>query len=171
MREDLPEHNSARGESSKVSYRSTDENVATVDANGYVTAIGEGEAEIVVIYGPQTGGVSISVPVIVDESIFRISPRIVDFGAQAIGTRSARRITITNRSARTVKIQTINAGGDFSETNTCVSAPAMTPGASCEVTTTFQPSVTGLRIGAIGIETDVHLIPVMLKLTGTGRKP
>jgi hypothetical protein len=69
-----------------------------------------------------------------------------------------------------VKIQTINAGGDFSETNTCVSAPAMAPGASCEVTATFQPTVTGPRIGAIGIKTDVPLVPVMLKLTGTGRK-
>jgi hypothetical protein len=47
----------------------------------------------------------------------------------------------------------------------------MAPSASCEVTATFQPSVTGLRIGAIGIDTDVHLIPVVLKLTGTGSKP
>jgi hypothetical protein len=46
----------------------------------------------------------------------------------------------------------------------------MAPGASCEVTAAFQPTVTGPRIGAIGIETDVHLIPVMLHLTGTGRK-
>jgi hypothetical protein len=69
-----------------------------------------------------------------------------------------------------VKIQAIHAGGDFSETNTCTSAGSMAPGASCEVTAAFQPTVTGPRIGASGIETDVHLIPVMLHLTGTGRK-
>jgi hypothetical protein len=69
-----------------------------------------------------------------------------------------------------VNIQAIHTGGDFSETNTCLSAAAMAPGASCEVTATFQPSVTGTRIGAIGIATDVHLIPVVLKLTGTGSK-
>ena len=110
-------------------------------------------------------------PVTVDESIFTISTRNIDFGSQAIGTRAARRITITNHSARTVKIEAIHAGGDFSETNTCVSAAAMAPGASCEVTALFQPSVAGIRIGAIGIDTDVHLIPVMLKLTGTGSNP
>jgi hypothetical protein len=31
--------------------------------------------------------------------------------------------------------------------------------------------VTGIRIGAIGIETDIHLIPVMVKLTGAGVTP
>jgi len=158
-------------DSSKVSYRSTDENVASVDAHGFVTAIGEGEAEIIATYGPQPGGLSLSMPVTVDESIFTISTRNVDFGSQAIGTRSARRITITNHSARTVKIQAIHTGGDFSETNSCVSVAAMAPGASCEVTATFQPSVAGIRIGAIGIDTDVHLIPVTLTLTGTGSKP
>jgi hypothetical protein len=158
-------------DSSKVSYRSTDENVASVDAHGYVTAIGEGEAEIIATYGPQPGGLSLSIPVAVDESIFTISTRNLDFGSLAIGTRSARRITITNHSVRTVKIKAIHTGGDFSETNTCVSAAGMAPSASCEVTATFQPSVTGIRIGAIGIDTDVHLIPVVLNLTGTGSKP
>jgi Bacterial Ig-like domain (group 2) len=43
-------------DSSKVSYRSTDENVASVDAHGFVTAIGEGEAGIIATYGPQPGG-------------------------------------------------------------------------------------------------------------------
>jgi hypothetical protein len=105
------------------------------------------------------------------QSIFTISTRNLDFGSQAIGTRSARRITITNHSVRTVKIKAIHTGGDFSETNTCLSAGPMAPGASCEVTATFQPSATGIRIGAIGIDSDVHLIPVVLNLTGTGSKP
>jgi hypothetical protein len=70
-----------------------------------------------------------------------------------------------------VKVQAIHAGGKFSETNICASAAPMPPGASCEVIATFQPTATGIRIGAMGIDTDVHLVPVILKLTGTGSKP
>lgn len=39
-------------ESSKVTYTTSDPKVATVDANGIVTAVGPGTAEIVAAYGP-----------------------------------------------------------------------------------------------------------------------
>ena len=50
-------------ESSKVAYTSSQPGVATVDSNGIVTAIAEGEADITATYGPKGAGIALTIPV------------------------------------------------------------------------------------------------------------
>jgi hypothetical protein len=76
-------------ESSNVVYASSDPSVATVDANGIVTAVADGDAGVTATYGPPAAGVSVRVSVGVEPPVLTVLPRALAFGNQAIGTASS----------------------------------------------------------------------------------
>jgi hypothetical protein len=90
-----------------------------------------------------------------------VSPGIVRFGNQLVGTPSAPQVvtlsntgsaalTISNIVASTTLSSTLSmVGGDFSQTNNCASSVA--PGSSCTINVTFTPRATGTRTGTLTI--------------------
>ncbi|HET7100285.1 MAG TPA: choice-of-anchor D domain-containing protein, partial [Terriglobia bacterium] len=66
-------------------------------------------------------------------------------------------------------ISSIQAGGDYSETNDCGSV--VNPGVSCTIAVTFSPSSLGTSVGTVTL-TDTGLgSPQTITLTGTGATP
>ena len=155
-------------ESSHVRYRSSDPAVATVDVNGYVTTIAEGETEIVATYGPPAAGISATIPVSVPPSLLVASPRALDFSSQLVTASSTRRMTLTNQSSGALRITDVSITGDYTQTNTCVASSPLAAGASCSISVTFGPTAGGARVGAVVVATDFHIVPLKFGLTGTG---
>jgi hypothetical protein len=157
--------------SSKVTYRSANPEVATVDALGMVTAVAEGETQIVATYGPAARGRSLRVPVSVPAPRFVLVPKALDFRNRPVGSSSNERMTLTNSSEREIRIVSIESRGDFSAASNCMNALPLAPGASCDITVTFKPTGVGLREGTLRVDSDFHIFPVPFKLAGTGTRP
>jgi hypothetical protein len=62
----------------------------------------------------------------------------------------------------------MNTVGDFSETDNCSSASAIDVGATCTVNVTFTPVASASRSGALSIQDDLDIVPVVIPLSGTG---
>jgi FG-GAP-like repeat/Abnormal spindle-like microcephaly-assoc'd, ASPM-SPD-2-Hydin/FG-GAP repeat len=94
-------------------------------------------------------------------------PTNLTFPSRPVQTTSpAQTITLANYGSATLTVIDIAASGDFAETNTCGGLVAA--GASCTVSVTFTPTVTGTRTGSIMITDDATDSPQVLPLTGTG---
>jgi hypothetical protein len=155
-------------ESSSVTYQSSDPGVATVDANGGVTAVANGRADITATYGAPAAGVTARIAVSVPASLLALSPNVLAFGDQAVGTTSSQQTGVTNRSSGALSITSVTATGDYTQANTCLASSPLLPEASCTITVTFGPTLPGLRTGAIDIATSFHLVPIRVNLMGTG---
>jgi hypothetical protein len=96
-------------------------------------------------------------------------PGKMDFGNQAAESTSAPQIvTITNRGSADVNIATINVSGDFViPGKTC--GDTVAAGKSCRVSISFSPTVSGVRTGALSIETEANGVPQKVTLNGKGR--
>jgi Abnormal spindle-like microcephaly-assoc'd, ASPM-SPD-2-Hydin/Beta-propeller repeat len=95
-----------------------------------------------------------------------LSSSSIDFGQVVVGTASTQTVTLTNPAQSPVDISSIQAGGDYSETNTCGSV--VNPGASCTISISFTPSAAGTSVETVTI-TDTGLgSPQSITLTGTG---
>src|SRR5205823_4553649 len=71
-----------------------------------------------------------------------LSTTSMNFGDQPIGTPSLpQTVTLTNSGTSTLDISSVDATGDFAETNTCGSSVAA--GASCAISVTFTPGAVG----------------------------
>jgi hypothetical protein len=98
-----------------------------------------------------------------------LSSSNLDFGSVVVGTTSTQTVTLTNPAQSPLDISSIQAGGDYSESNTCGSV--VNPGASCTITVFFLPSSLGTSVGTVTI-TDTGLgSPQTIILTGTGIPP
>ncbi|MGO8734679.1 MAG: choice-of-anchor D domain-containing protein [Terriglobia bacterium] len=92
------------------------------------------------------------------------------FPAQQVGaSSSAQSVTLSNTGDASLSITSITASGDFSRTNTCGSSVAAS--ASCALTVTFKPTLTGTRTGAITITDSASPATQTVSLTGTGTAP
>jgi hypothetical protein len=99
-----------------------------------------------------------------------VSPSGLDFGTVNVGTSSpAKPVTVHNGSSATASIQSVAASGDYTQTNTCGSS--LGSGASCTVNVTFRPTGTGVRTGAVTINSSAPGSPVSVGLGGTGFDP
>lgn len=81
-----------------------------------------------------------------------LTPSSLSFGNEAVGVTSASKsLTFTNNQTTAVTIDGINVSlSDFQETTNCPLIPnTLAAGASCTITVTFTPSVTGIRNGSI----------------------
>ena len=98
-----------------------------------------------------------------------LSASSLNFGAVVVGASSTQTVTLTNPAQSPLDIFSIQAGGDYSQTNTCGSV--VNAGASCTISVTFTPSTLGTSVGTV-ILTDTGLgSPQTITLTGTGATP
>jgi hypothetical protein len=94
----------------------------------------------------------------------------LSFSPQLVGTASAAQTaTLTNTGSSPVVINSITAGGDFSESTTCNSSLA--PGADCTISVTFTPSQFGPRTSLVTVNDDTVGSPHLLSLSGIGLTP
>ena len=93
-------------------------------------------------------------------------PGSLDFGAQAIGTRSeGRGVQLRNTSTNIATITELAASGDFDVSDTCTT---IAPGATCTPLVTFRPAAEGTRNGRLVVRTLRDVNPYIVALTGSG---
>ncbi|HVI08183.1 MAG TPA: choice-of-anchor D domain-containing protein, partial [Candidatus Binatia bacterium] len=98
------------------------------------------------------------------------APSGLTFGSQVVGTTSAAaNIIVTNTGTSNLTISAVAAAGDFSESDTCVSGGVLAQNATCTISVSFSPVVTGSRAGSVTV-TD-SLGSQVVALTGTGSAP
>jgi hypothetical protein len=154
-----------------ISYVSSDTNVATVDASSgrfIVTAIGPGNATITATYGQGATSIPLSIPV-TSSRYLTSSPPVLRFAGQKVGTKSTQRIVaLLNSGKPPIHIFGVSVSGDFSQTNTCISASPLGTQDRCAINVTFVPTATGTRSGSISISDDSVEPGLTVPVTGTG---
>ena len=98
--------------------------------------------------------------------VVALSPLSLAFLSQAVATTSpAKTVTLSNTGTGPLANVSIAAPtGDFAQTNNCGSQ--VNAGASCTITATFTPTVTGARSGSININDSLGTQTVQLSGTG-----
>jgi len=114
------------------------------------------------------------ISVLVQVPVVTLSSTTLAFGDQNVGTMSSpMSSTLTNTGSAPLDISAISITGpnpgDFSETNTC--GMPITPGASCSITVTFDPTAPRLREASVAITDDAAGSPQMIGLIGKGDAP
>jgi FG-GAP-like repeat/Abnormal spindle-like microcephaly-assoc'd, ASPM-SPD-2-Hydin len=99
-----------------------------------------------------------------------VSPGSLNFGNQAVGTRSGTQIvTFRNSGSVTLTLSPVNISGpnasEFGQTNTCSATLAV--GAGCQITVTFTPAATGVQSATLNIPSN-GLGSKTVPLIGTG---
>jgi hypothetical protein len=90
----------------------------------------------------------------------------LNFGNQTTGTpSSAQTIKITNTGSATLTVTAVAATGDFAASGCLTSLSA---GATCTLSVTFTPTVTGARHGAVAISDNAAGSPQVIRLFGSG---
>jgi sugar lactone lactonase YvrE len=88
------------------------------------------------------------------------------FGSQQLNTASsAQTVTLTNSGDARLTISSIAPSSDFSESDNCGTGVAVN--ASCTITVTFKPTVSGPRSGAIILTDSAGDSPEVISLSGT----
>jgi hypothetical protein len=105
------------------------------------------------------------------QSALTLSPTVLNFTAQNIGSTSAgQTVTLKNSGGTDLHINGISLSGvnagDFAQTNTCGST--LSAGAQCDVTVAFTPSASGARAANLEIGDDAAVGTAELALMGTG---
>ncbi|MHB8527459.1 MAG: Ig-like domain repeat protein [Candidatus Acidiferrales bacterium] len=156
--------------STNVTYSSSDSSIAAVDTNGMVTGTGTGDATITATYSVNGQNVSLAIPVTVESVGITISPTsLTSFGSQSIGvTSTAQAVTVTNTAVGSLKILSVNATGDFSETGNCLASSPLSTNGICTINVTFTPTVAGPRTGTLTVTNDFSGLPTSIPLSGTG---
>ncbi len=99
-----------------------------------------------------------------------LSPASLAFGNQDVQSSSGPQVvTITNTGSATLALNGIAITGDFSETTTC--GASLAAGASCAMSVTFTPTMTGARTGTVTITDNSATSPHVVALSGTGIVP
>ena len=105
-----------------------------------------------------------------------ISPSIVDFGTQVLGTTSAAAsVTFNNVGSAsaplgTVMISGVN-GADFAMTSDLCSGVLVAPKSSCSITIRFTPGAAGSRTGVVNFPVTGRSLPLTVLLMGSGQYP
>ncbi|HYM74716.1 MAG TPA: choice-of-anchor D domain-containing protein [Candidatus Dormibacteraeota bacterium] len=102
-----------------------------------------------------------------------VSPTSLSFGNQAINSTSpAQQVTLTNNQTTALTITSVSLNlSDYAYTTTCpISPQTLAAGASCNISISFTPSVTGPLTATLIIFTDSGTNP-MVSLSGTGVLP
>lgn len=156
-------------QSSYVTYASSNTAIATVDANGTVTGISAGTATITATYTFSGQTVQTTLSVTVAKQSMDVSPTTLDFGSLNVGaSSSSQQLTVTNATGGPMKILSVAAAGDFSETDNCGTSSPLQPGGTCEINVTFTPGGAGARTGKVAIANSFNAISSSIGLTGTG---
>jgi len=99
-----------------------------------------------------------------------LTPQVVNFGKQFVGTSNSKTSKLTNTGSSTLNIMSISVSGtdsgDFAQTNNCgTSVPVE---GSCNITVTLTPSALGTRTGTVIIGDSAMDSPHTIGLTGVG---
>ena len=98
------------------------------------------------------------------------SPSSLSFGAQAVGTSTAKTVTLTNNLPTALSIASITFTGanpgDFAESDTCGGSVAAN--STCTISVTFTPQATSKRTATLNINDAANNNPQTVTLTGTG---
>jgi hypothetical protein len=101
-----------------------------------------------------------------------VTPTTLVFANTTVGsTTKAQTVTITNTGTSTLDITSISVTGDFTQTNTCASAPlfnTLGPGQSCTASVIFGPTASGSRSGTLSISDNATGSPQGVALSGVG---
>jgi len=105
-------------------------------------------------------------------TVVAISPSVLNFPAQKVGTKSAPMVaTVNNAGSTVIEITSVSIGGnqryDFSKIDNCVSR-SLAPGATCSVTVTFTPNKAGPRSATLFVDDNGGGSPQTVPLSGTG---
>ena len=96
-----------------------------------------------------------------------LAPASVVFPTQPVGTSSAaQNIALTNSGNAPLNTTSIQATGDYAQTNTCPATLA--PSFGCTIGVTFTPTASGTRSGTLTVNDDAYGSPQIVNLTGTG---
>jgi hypothetical protein len=121
--------------------------------------------QIIGLTGTATGGPSVPLS---------FSPASLTFSATGVGgTSPSKTVTITNKSAGTVTINTISASDNYAAGGSG-SSPCGGPlakSAKCTLSVTFTPSDTGSVKGAVAVATSGAGSPQIFGVSGTGEIP
>jgi Astacin (Peptidase family M12A)/Abnormal spindle-like microcephaly-assoc'd, ASPM-SPD-2-Hydin len=97
----------------------------------------------------------------------KLSATGLNLGSVIVGsTSAAKTVTLTNSGTGSLTLTGIAASGDFAETNPC--PKSLAPKATCIISVTFTPTVTGTVSGALTITDGAGNSPQVVSLTGTG---
>jgi hypothetical protein len=156
-------------ESTRVSFASSNPQVAVVDNISQVSAIGVGTAAVTATYDALPKPLHATIAVTVDRPNLTPTPSFVDYGGQPLGTSQTRWITLTNShryDALTVRSAT--AGGPFSVQTDCTERSPIAPGGTCTALVAFTPAAPGQIRGNLRIQTNFSLIAEGVTLLGEG---
>lgn len=131
-----------------------------------------GTAQITVANPSPGGGSSSSLPFITAPApaLASFQPGTLTFASQTVGTQStAQTVTLQNPGGSGLAISGIQASGDFAQTNNCPSSLASL--ASCTISVTFTPSMTGARQASLVVTDSAANSPQTVALTGMGTAP
>ena len=94
-----------------------------------------------------------------------LSATSLTFSSQSVSTTSAAQsVTLTNTGNGTLSNLTINASGDFAQTNNCGGSVAAS--GSCTINVTFTPTANGNRTGALTLVDNASGSPQTVNLSG-----
>jgi hypothetical protein len=98
------------------------------------------------------------------------SPTSLIFASQSVGSTSTpQSIVFTNTGNGQLTVTSIQANGDFAQTNNCATLAASV--GTCTVVVTFTPTSTGSRMGTIIVTDSAPNSPQTLSLSGTAGAP
>jgi len=91
----------------------------------------------------------------------------LSFGSVAVGTSAAAKtVSLTNSGTAALTIQSIQAGGAFSQTSDCGSSLAAS--ATCTISVLFTPAAAGAATGSLTVTSNATGSPHAVSLSGTG---
>lgn len=154
-------------DSIRVSFASSDEQVALVDKWGRVFAVGVGNATITATYDAQPP-LRTSVSVTVEKPALAALPAVLTFGPQPIGLPASQTVTFTNSTRSSVVVMELAAVGDFTVLGDCVAVSPLAPGQSCTARVTYTPTSAGPVRAALRIATSYSEVPLGVPLFGEG---
>ncbi len=133
---------------------------AAGNANGSILVQGDG--------APRSAGVALSGRGVI--SRVTLAPSTINFQRILVGTASAgAQVTLTNEGTASLNISGFGVTGPFAVTG--LSAGSLAPGASAQLTVTFNPTVPGGANGALEFSSDDPASPSRLTLQGIGVAP
>ncbi len=102
-----------------------------------------------------------------------LSATALNFGNEGVtSTSAAQTVILTNSGGFPTTISSIAATGDFVASNTCPIAPAtLAPTATCSISVTATPTVSGSRSGSVTITSDAKSSPNAISLNVIGVPP
>ncbi len=103
-----------------------------------------------------------------------LNPATMDFGSQAIATRSpSQNVALSNPGTVPLIVNSISFTGsnaaDFAQTNNC--GPVLLPGAGCTISVSFTPSLAGSEMASLSIASSASAVPQTAALSGRGCVP